>query len=447
MKTNNLDNFERLIREKLESEVAPYNPSDWNDLNKRLDALTPKPFYKSSWFIGGSAALVLVAGTIGLVSIDADSHEVASIESHKINNTTEVIQKAEDKEGLKSIGNIQQEEDVKVSFNKQEDNSLANQKRIKKTQDKAESETHINEGESSITEQNQPTETTSDSPSFIAANEQINSAKESEQNFDVEKPIAEFKVKSNTSGCEGLNVQFEAKEQPKVNYLWSFGDGNYSNERTPQHTYNQSGVYNVELIVQSTVDKSVLSKYAQENLITVHDTPEVTIEKDVELEGGLTKVFYSVTGGDYATIVWNFENGQQSKETEVTYVYKKKGNHSVTLDIESPEGCKNKMVDNVYVEEDYNLLAPNTFSPNGDGLNDEFIPLALKDMNVPFTLIIQDRRGNVVFKTSDVNKAWDGTNMNTGEQAPETNYLWFVRLVNEEGQPEQYSGEILIKRN
>ncbi len=446
MKTNKLDNFERLIREKLESEVAPYNPSDWNDLNKRLDVLSPKPFYKSSWFIGGSAALVLIAGVIGLTTIDANNNEVASLNENAQKKATQVIQKVKE-EGEKPANKTQHhEEDIEVSFHK-EDNNPIPQNRINHTQNTAKSETNINGGESLTTDKIQPTETTPDSPSFIAANEQINSNKESEQNFDIEKPVAEFTVKGTTSGCKGLNVQFEAKEQPKVNYLWSFGDGNYSNERTPSHTYNQAGVYSVELIVQSTEDKKVLAKTAQENVVTVYDNPEVIIEKDVELEGGLTKVFYSVSGGSDAILLWEFENGEKSKDAEVVYTYKKRGNHTVILNVESPEGCKNKLEDIVFVEEDYNLLAPNTFSPNGDGLNDEFIPFALKDMNVPFTLVIQDRRGNVVFKTSDINKAWDGTNMNTGEQAPETNYMWFVRLINEEGQPEQYKGEILIKRN
>lgn len=446
MKTNKLDNFESLIREKLESEVAPYNPSDWNDLNKRLDALSPKPFYKSSWFIGGSAALVLIAGVIGLTTIDADNHEVASLNENAEKKVTQAIQKVKEEAEKPANKTQHHEENIEVSLHK-EDNNPIPQNRINQTQNTAESETHINEGESLTTEEIQPTETTPDSPSFIAANEQINSSKENEQNLDIEKPIAEFKVKGTTSGCKGLNVQFEAKEQPKVNYLWSFGDGNYSSERTPQHTYNQAGVYSVELIVQSTEDKKVLSKVTQENAVTVYDAPEVIIEKDVELDGGLTKVVYSVSGGSDASLLWELENGEKSKEPEVTYTYKKRGNHSIILNVKSAEGCKNRIEDKVFVEEDYNLLAPNTFSPNGDGLNDEFIPFALKDMNVPFTLIIQDRRGNVVFKTSDINKAWDGTNMNTGEQAPETNYMWFVRLINEEGQPEQYKGEILIKRN
>ena len=54
-----------------------------------------------------------------------------------------------------------------------------------------------------------------------------------------------------------------------------------------------------------------------------------------------------------------------------------------------------------------NIYIPNAFTPNGDGINDVFIPRSsiLKSMR----LIINDRWGHEVFESNDLNKGWDGT--------------------------------------
>ena len=53
-----------------------------------------------------------------------------------------------------------------------------------------------------------------------------------------------------------------------------------------------------------------------------------------------------------------------------------------------------------------NIFIPNAFSPNGDGVNDIFIPRSriLKSMK----LMVQDRWGHTVFESNDINVGWDG---------------------------------------
>jgi gliding motility-associated-like protein len=53
------------------------------------------------------------------------------------------------------------------------------------------------------------------------------------------------------------------------------------------------------------------------------------------------------------------------------------------------------------------LYPPNAFTPNGDGLNDQFFtsPIFVKDYNIR----IYNRWGEKVFESSDKKKLWDGT--------------------------------------
>lgn len=57
-------------------------------------------------------------------------------------------------------------------------------------------------------------------------------------------PLANF-----TFSQAGSQFSFTDLSQNPVSWFWTFGDGNNSNQQNPQHTYQQSGVYTVRLIV------------------------------------------------------------------------------------------------------------------------------------------------------------------------------------------------------
>jgi len=70
------------------------------------------------------------------------------------------------------------------------------------------------------------------------------------------------------------------------------------------------------------------------------------------------------------------------------------------------------------------IYIPNSFSPNGDGINDIFrIP-----PGPSFTLqyfLIYDRYGNEIFRTTDINKGWDGTYK--GAKSPNGTYTYLIK--------------------
>lgn len=68
-------------------------------------------------------------------------------------------------------------------------------------------------------------------------------------------------------------------------------------------------------------------------------------------------------------------------------------------------------------------IFPNTFSPNGDGENDE-----LNFSNLGITEIywkVYNRWGQLLFETNQLNQAWDGTTQ-AGRMCPEGTYLYLV---------------------
>jgi len=49
----------------------------------------------------------------------------------------------------------------------------------------------------------------------------------------------------------GSTVDFESTSTGATNFMWDFGDGNFSMEENPAHTYTEDGIYDVVLTVSN----------------------------------------------------------------------------------------------------------------------------------------------------------------------------------------------------
>lgn len=119
-----------------------------------------------------------------------------------------------------------------------------------------------------------------------------------------------------------------------------------------------------------------------------------------------------------------------------------------TLTIEDVNNCFNS--DTAYVRQndttlfdfiDYSeLIIPNSFTPNGDGLNDVFAVFTNDLKN--FELQIFNRWGDLVFETRDPNQAWTG-----GENFFGSNdqYVYYIRYNYENEQLFQFGTLNLLR--
>jgi gliding motility-associated-like protein len=72
------------------------------------------------------------------------------------------------------------------------------------------------------------------------------------------------------------------------------------------------------------------------------------------------------------------------------------------------------------------FFIPNTFTPNGDGLNDLFMPAVMGVEDYRF--MIFDRWGNLLFDTIDTYQGWDGRFK--GNKCQEDVYVWKIAYTN-----------------
>ncbi len=106
---------------------------------------------------------------------------------------------------------------------------------------------------------------------------------------------------------------------------------------------------------------------------------------------------------------WDMGDNYTTDEYAVTYVYNEIGAYTITLDVEDEAGCSDHYEKLIEVHEKMRFYLPNSFTPNGDGVNDVFVPVQMEVDPDSYTLYIYDRYGSIIFTTKSLTEGWDGT--------------------------------------
>ncbi len=99
--------------------------------------------------------------------------------------------------------------------------------------------------------------------------------------------------------------------------------------------------------------------------------------------------------------------------------------------------------DNDVVKTERSIMIPTAFTPNGDGVNDIFKLVNVKDEKlVDFRIF--NRWGTVLYNSKDIYQGWDG---NFKGQAQATGvYGYVIRIIYADGVEEIYKGTVTLIR-
>ncbi|MEO1438634.1 MAG: gliding motility-associated C-terminal domain-containing protein [Bacteroidota bacterium] len=137
---------------------------------------------------------------------------------------------------------------------------------------------------------------------------------------------------------------------------------------------------------------------------------------------------------------WEFGNGDGSNQESPTYSYPDTGLYLVTLFADQYTGCRDSLSQLVDVEPQFTYFLPNAFSPNFDGLNDEFRGTGLTETIRSFEMVIHNRWGELVYQTTNPTDAWNGRKNNTGAPSPQGVYVYQVKITSGRNKPFNYQG-------
>lgn len=240
------------------------------------------------------------------------------------------------------------------------------------------------------------------------------------------RPVALFSSK-NPRGCPELCVAFTNSSTIATGSItttqWIFGDGSYpSYAQTPTHCFG-TGSYNVTLKVVS--DSGCIGTLNQPDFVTVYPKPlaafKVTPEDIDEMDPSIT-VISEATGAN--TINYFINDGSSFGTPNFNYTLKNvdKTKPIIFQVVTTAYGCSDTAHKALNIKPTYAIYIPNTFTPNGDGVNDGF---SAKGVGIAqFNIQIYDRWGHKLFEANSINDEWDGTAKGSDEPIKQDVYVW-----------------------
>ena len=253
-------------------------------------------------------------------------------------------------------------------------------------------------------------------------------------------PAPQLQITPDQGICPGFAAQFTVSGA--LNYVWNDPQLTAStNTVTPASTTTYMVVganqYNCLDSAQTTVTvyPQPSADFTASPTILTSDNPTVNFTSNAQNAAVSTWDF-----GDGTTA----ENGQN--EFDYTYPFVEDQNYTVTLNVLSAEGCTAESQVQIQIKGGIIYYVPNTFTPDGDALNNLFAPVFTSGFDPQsFHMTIFNRWGEPVFESYDAKAGWDGKI--DIYAAPEGTYTYVIdfKTLNTD-QIMRVSGHVLLMR-
>ena len=138
-------------------------------------------------------------------------------------------------------------------------------------------------------------------------------------------------------------------------------------------------------------------------------------------------LFTNTSSGDYISVTWDFGDGSPLVTGDsVLYTYSHPGSYTITQTVEYSYGCIEVFTDEIDVTDGYDIVLPNAFSPNGDGMNDTIRPVYSCVNSIE--MFIYDTFGSLIYYENNADlTGWNG--ILEGREAENGNYLMVVKGI------------------
>jgi gliding motility-associated-like protein len=213
-------------------------------------------------------------------------------------------------------------------------------------------------------------------------------------------------------------------------WSWDFGDGNIVNTASPSHCYNTPGNYTV--ILQVTTTDGCTETMTMSNYINVFAVPVADFNATPQPATMVNNtISFTDQSSNASQWIWSFGDilNSTSNVQNPQFTYNSPECFSVELEVISANGCTDTASDIICIEPDVTIYVPNTFTPDGNGINELFFPAMSGIDPDKYELRIFDRWGNQIFVSTDPSEGWDGTVQGTNRLCQQDTYVWALRVT------------------
>ncbi|MBL0046897.1 MAG: gliding motility-associated C-terminal domain-containing protein [Bacteroidetes bacterium] len=239
-------------------------------------------------------------------------------------------------------------------------------------------------------------------------------------------------VSNVTSTCSGAPVSFTAtavNAGSTPSFVWKI---NGISKATAGPTFSSTNLSNADVVTVELVSSEACAAPATvlSNTIQILVTPQpIAAFSYSPLQPNETDPLVSFTNQSLNETSWHWDfddAGSSSILENPSYTFSGVGNYQVSL-IAQNGLCADTLSETITVIPFTAYFIPNSFTPNGDGINEVFGISGTGIDSVDFEMAIYNRWGELVFQSNEYTKKWAGKTT-SGYPAPEGIYVYRFRL-------------------
>lgn len=411
---NDLNNFDELVKNSYEGYEAPYDPLHWEELEEELEFAAPGI---SSYFS---------AITTGMVAVSLVFLSMLFFFSDSEMNGNHPIQEIPPVAVLTTGG------DSTISTNENIDS--------KETSTPADSKTASSDSKVSFEKTDKTTKdgiATAKATPFHSAKANNKPVKKNTSKMNVtasNENSAEAKVRT---GCTGLVINFEAAKEygEEAKYLWNFGDGYFSNESSPSHTFNKEGIFDVSLSVTSKTTGQISSNVVQA-MIEVVEAPVANLDISIDSP---EKISLKNDSYNASNLEWIVNGEKVDDKSDINLSIADNTRYRVALNAMNDGGCTDTLeysINSITAGGEFPKAMDQTSGHN-------FAPGAIVDSGKVSSIKIYNKATSELVFEGFGNKGWNGTTL-SGNTAPKGTYRWLM-AVKKSDAVDIYKGDIELR--
>lgn len=236
-------------------------------------------------------------------------------------------------------------------------------------------------------------------------------------------------------------------------FYWNVDKTNFAAAGNPTIvTLSDTGKHNVTLTVTNP-STGCQGSITKPNHIEIYPKPTALFAAIPPigsiLEPTITFTNMSVGATSY---YWDFgdpvaTNGSNNSIlVDPVHTYSLAGDYEVHLVATNDKGCRDIAKLPVEITPDFAIYIPNTFTPDGNGLNDFFQPQGIGINEDNYRLDVFDRWGENIFTSNSFRKGWDGTVKGNSKLAEQGVYVYKCVVYDLKGNKHPFVGHVTLLR-
>ena len=254
---------------------------------------------------------------------------------------------------------------------------------------------------------------------------------------DYENPVADFTYYGNCINNPTVFQNISSSTDSTQSIEWIVQSNKFYGQSF-EYFFESSQQFNVKLLI--TTNKGCTDSVVKFIDIDSNPIAEYSFYTSNPTDYD-SLVFFTNLSENIISYKWSFGDSSFSNLENPVHIYQKSGVFNVQLTVSDSNLCIDSVIKQIAIKLNFNFYIPNSFTPNGNLINDSFGPVGDIFRNCRrYKFSVYNRWGERIFYSNNIAKKWKGENAQAGL------YLWSLEIEDSVGEIIKRNGEVNLYR-